>query len=103
MNSLTEFTGVFVLTIMAVAYSAVPERSSAAGARERIARRPKPRAARKRQDSTARAWFFRRKSFRPQIDTDLLVHELQRVGLVKRDQRLDDPRTHHLVVKILHA
>src|SRR5215472_13998314 len=41
--------------------------------------------------------------FRPQIDAHSLVHKLQRVGLIKRNRRLDQARAHHFVEKILHA
>ncbi len=39
---------------------------------------------------------------RPQIEADLLVHELGRIGLGERDRRLDHAGAHHLVVEILH-
>src|SRR5262245_35561270 len=47
----------------------------------------------------ARMILPQKQSFRPQVEADFLVHELQRVRLVKRERRLDRARAHHLVVK----
>src|SRR5262249_58109027 len=41
--------------------------------------------------------------FRPQVEADLLVDELQRISLVERNRRLDHAHAHHLVVEALHA